>query len=76
MSSIVTAGAHPHGFPRNAGYSQGFLALTIAAVAAAAASLLVPRIKSSHPSADTPDTAPHPELALVAGGTLAGDQPE
>jgi predicted MFS family arabinose efflux permease len=76
MSSIVTAGAHPHGFPQDAGYTRGFLALTIAAVGAAAASLLIPRIPKPGRKAAAPDTAPHAEMALVAAGTLAGDKPE
>jgi EmrB/QacA subfamily drug resistance transporter len=76
MSSIVTSGAHPHGFPRDAGYTAGFLALTIAAVGAAVASLLVPRITARRPPAVATDDAPHAELALLAAGTVAGDQPE
>jgi EmrB/QacA subfamily drug resistance transporter len=75
MSSIVTSGAHPHGFPRDAGYTHGFLALTVAAVAAAAAALLVPRLRTLKASAAA-DTMPHAELALVAAGTLAGNESE
>jgi EmrB/QacA subfamily drug resistance transporter len=76
MSSIVTSGAHPHGFPRDAGYTQGFLALTIAAVGAAAASLLVPRIVARGFTAPSAEIFAHAEMALVAGGTVAGDEPE
>jgi EmrB/QacA subfamily drug resistance transporter len=76
MSSIVTATAHHGGLPRDAGYTHGFLALTLAAAAAAAASLLVPRLRGLRPVASGPDTMPHAELALLAGGTVAGDQPE
>ena len=76
MSSIVTSGAHPHGFPRDAGYTHGFLALTIAAVGAAAASLLVPQLGARSHTAASPETMPHAEMALVAAGTLSGDQSE
>lgn len=76
MSSIVTSGAHPHGFPQNAGYTRGFLALTIAAIGAAVASLLVPQIVSGNRTAASPETMPHGEMALVAAGTVAGDQSE
>ncbi len=72
---ILQAGAHPHGFPRDAGYTHGFLALTIAAVGAAAASLLAPRVRARRAAA-VAETMPHAELALLAAGTLAGDQSE
>jgi EmrB/QacA subfamily drug resistance transporter len=76
MSSIVTAGAHHGGFPPNSGYTHGFLALTIAAVAAAAAAFLVPRVRAARTALTSEQTMPHAELALLAAGTLAGDQPE
>ena len=77
MSSIVTSGSH-HGLPLNSGYTHGFLTLTIAAVGAAAAALLVPRmIAASRRNVAVPgDETPHAELALLAAGTLVGDQPE
>ncbi len=76
MSSIVTATAHHGGLPQDAGYTHGFLALTIAATAAAAAALLVPRIRQRRVERSEADAMPHPELALLAAGTLAGDQSE
>jgi EmrB/QacA subfamily drug resistance transporter len=42
MSSIVTSTAVAGGLPRESGYTRGFGLLTIAAIAAAAATLLVP----------------------------------
>jgi MFS family permease len=74
MSSIVTATAHHGGLPQDAGYTHGFLALTVAAVAAAGAAVLVPRIRRRR--TPTADMLPHAELAMVAAGTLAGDQSE
>jgi nitrate/nitrite transporter NarK len=76
MSSIVTAGAHPGGFPRNTGYTHGFAVLAVAAVAAMIAATLVPRRRPSRSSVTVEEAMSHAELALVAGGTLAGDQPE
>lgn len=76
MSSIVTAGTHAGQLPHNSGYTHGFLALTIAAGAAAAASLLVPRLRRRDSATTAPELTPHAELALVAAGTLAGDGSE
>jgi EmrB/QacA subfamily drug resistance transporter len=77
MSSIVTAGAHHGRFPANSGYTHGFLALAIAAAAAAGAAVLVPKLRSSVLAAtDSPETMPHAELALVAAGTVVGDESE
>jgi EmrB/QacA subfamily drug resistance transporter len=77
MSSIVTAGAVHGGLPREAGYTHGFAMLTLAAIGAAAAAMFVPGVRRLL-AADRSDAEvlPHPELALVAAGTLAGDEPE
>lgn len=76
MTSAVTATAHHGGLPTDAGYTHGFVMLSVAAVAAAAAALLVPR-RLRHPTAEELAAAlPHPELGILAGGTLVGDQPE
>src|SRR5579875_733296 len=74
MSSIVTSSAVHGSLPTDAGYTRGFLALTIGAAGAAAAAVLVPRIRRGQPQAE--DLLPHGELALLAAGTVAGDQPE
>ncbi len=76
MSSIVTAGTRTGALPHNSGYTHGFLALTVAALAAAAASLLVPRLRRPASVPVTPETMPHAELGLLAAGTLFGDAPE
>ncbi|NHC14465.1 MFS transporter [Motilibacter deserti] len=72
MSSIVTANATPEGLPTEAGYTWGFAALAGAGVAAALAALLIPRVRQTAHS-DEPE---HPELALVAAGTVVGDKSE
>ena len=76
MSSIVTSTARAGGLPRESGYTHGFALLTGAAVAAALAAMLVPAtVRSvSHPRRAEP--LPHPELGVLAAGTLAGDEPE
>jgi hypothetical protein len=41
------------------------------------AGFLIPTLKKDHPSAqELHDEMVHAEMALVAGGTLAGDEPE
>jgi EmrB/QacA subfamily drug resistance transporter len=71
MSSIVTSGAHSNGLPVEAGYTHGFAFLGIAAVASAVACVLVPRLSQGSTPAMN-----HPELAVVAAGTLSGDESE
>jgi EmrB/QacA subfamily drug resistance transporter len=69
MASIVTSGAR-HGFPREAGYVHGFEMLGGIAIVAALASLLVP---GNRRGTEPPELL-HAELAILAGGTLAGDE--
>jgi EmrB/QacA subfamily drug resistance transporter len=65
MSSIVTAGAAHGGLPKESGYTHGF-----------AMAMLVPTTRRLLAAGDPAETLPHPELALVAAGTLAGDESE
>jgi EmrB/QacA subfamily drug resistance transporter len=76
MSSIVTASAHHGGLPQESGYTHGFELLTVAAVAAALAATLVPSKLRKLSGDALHDALPHAELALVAAGTLIGDDPE
>ena len=73
MSSIVTSGVRPGGLPHQSGYTHGFGLLVVAAVAATGAGLLVPKIRHAPP---TTDAMAHAELAMVAGGAIAGDGEE
>ena len=75
MSSVVTSRLQADGLPFASGYTHGFALLTGAAVLAALAALLVPAMRGGSAVHD-PDKAPHAELALVAAGTLVGDEPE
>ncbi|MFD4366628.1 MFS transporter [Rhodococcus sp. NPDC058521] len=77
MASVVTSGASPSGIPREAGYTTGFLMLGVAVGLGAIAALFIPRIhrdESTHRESET--ELRHPELAMVAGGTLVGDESE
>ncbi|MEV4420046.1 MFS transporter [Patulibacter sp. NPDC049589] len=85
MSSIVTAGATADGVPKESGYTLGFGVLAGAAVLATVAAVFVPVLRAARAGAGTGDGAggadgveelPHPELALVAAGTVRGDEPE
>jgi EmrB/QacA subfamily drug resistance transporter len=76
MSSIVTSTAHHGGRPTVAGYTHGFELLTVAAIAAAGATLLIPAKLRPLSGGQLHDALPHAELGLVAAGTLIGDEPE
>jgi EmrB/QacA subfamily drug resistance transporter len=77
MASVVTAGSGATGLPRESGYTNGFLVLTGALVLSAAAALLIPAVRRDPRTHLEPDVElRHPEVALVAGGTLVGDEPE
>ena len=74
MASIVTAGA-ADGLPQESGYTAGMLAGSM--VLAAAAGLLIPNlhvVRDAHQREQAAMT--HPELALIAGGTVVGDESE
>ncbi len=77
MGSIVTSTLRSNGLPTEAGYTVGFATLAGAAVLATVAALLIPKLDG------TPDTHQreqaamnHPELAVLAGATLVGDESE
>ncbi|MBT0767553.1 MFS transporter [Kineosporia sp. J2-2] len=86
MASVVTAHAGPTGFPEESGYTVGFAMLTGALVLATLAGLLIPDLKpgvrsvttvrttSTIGPVDTGKPVATPELALVPGGTLVGDE--
>jgi MFS family permease len=78
MASVVTANAQPSGLPREAGYTHGFAMLAGAMVIAALAALVIPASRAGrNVAASLPEDEPaHPELGVVAGGTLIGDKPE
>jgi EmrB/QacA subfamily drug resistance transporter len=76
MSSIVTSSARAGGLPQASGYTHGYGVLTVAAIAAAVAAMLVPRAVRSR-SGDAPAEAlPLAEPGLLTTAALTGDEPE
>jgi EmrB/QacA subfamily drug resistance transporter len=75
MASVVTSHLGANGLPKESGYTQGFVLLGGAFVAAALAGLLIPTAAAARKSllADEPE---HGELAMVAAGTVVGIKSE
>jgi EmrB/QacA subfamily drug resistance transporter len=78
MASLVTATVRPDGLPAASGYTRGFAVLAAALVLAALVGLLIPAVTRHTPGLlhEDPDILGHPELGMVAGGTLVGDEDE
>ena len=72
LASVVTAGARPDGLPVEHGYTYGFGFLALTGIAAAVVALLVPRATQPEPET-VPGEVRHPELGVVAAGTLVSD---
>lgn len=79
MASIVAAGGETAGFPAESGYTAGFLVLAGAMLLAGVAGFFIPRITrhvvGSHLE-EPPVQLRHAEVAMVAGGTVVGDESE
>jgi EmrB/QacA subfamily drug resistance transporter len=77
MASLVTGHAGPSGLPRESGYVAGFFVLAAALAVAGLAALLVPAVRRDPGTGSEPvPRLAHAELALLAGGTVVGDEPE
>jgi EmrB/QacA subfamily drug resistance transporter len=77
MASIVTSKTLPSGLPKESGYTAGFTMLAVAMLLASLAGLLVPRMRVVRDAHQQEQAAmSHAELALVAGGTIVGDESE
>ncbi|WP_455834165.1 MFS transporter [Pseudarthrobacter siccitolerans] len=79
MASIVAASADPAGLPAESGYTNGFLVLAGVMFLAGILGLLIPRIRRHAVGFHTeePDVPlRHGEMAMVAGGTVVGDESE
>jgi MFS family permease len=74
MASIVTSHVTSSGLPTEAGYTAGFAILGVGLILAALAGLMIPTLRTAPPTSD--HDAPHPQLAVVAAGTLVGDESE
>jgi EmrB/QacA subfamily drug resistance transporter len=72
MTSFVTSHPQASGLPRESGYTHGFLMLLIAIALS-----VVVGLRTRSGAAPGPDPQPdHPELAVLAAGTVVGDEPE
>jgi MFS family permease len=76
VATIVTATILPNGLPSESGYTRGFVTMALALVAAAAVGLIIPRFQRSEIEAHLVGEREHPELGIVAAGTLIGDKSE
>jgi EmrB/QacA subfamily drug resistance transporter len=77
MASIVTAGAGPSGLPKESGYTAGFTMLAVALLLATLAGLLIPGRRTARDAHQDEQAAmSHAELAMIAGGTVVGDESE
>jgi MFS family permease len=72
LGSVVTAGARADGLPVEAGYTHGFAVLAGCSAVAALIALLVPVPAQPEPQV-LEDEVRHPELAVVASGTLVSE---
>jgi EmrB/QacA subfamily drug resistance transporter len=73
MASIVTSQLAPNGLPRETGYTTGFAVMAAGLLVAALAGLLIPSARRLRQGAGDME---HAELAMVAAGTLVGDESE
>jgi MFS family permease len=73
MASIVTSQLEPSGLPREAGYTIGFAVMAGGLLLAAVAGLLMPSGRRLRDGAGGPE---HAEMAMIAGGTVVGDESE
>jgi EmrB/QacA subfamily drug resistance transporter len=73
MASIVTSRLEPSGLPKESGYTIGFAVMAAGLVLAALAGLLIPSTRGLRRKTGELE---HAEMAIVAGGTIVGDQSE
>jgi EmrB/QacA subfamily drug resistance transporter len=73
MASIVTSQLGATGLPKESGYTVGFAVMAAGLVLAALAGLLIPSVRRLRQGEVDLE---HAELAMVAGGTVAGDESE
>jgi hypothetical protein len=73
MASIVTSHLARAGLPKEAGYTTGFAVMAGGLLVAALAGFLIPSARRLRQALSEPE---HAELAMIAAGTLVGDQSE
>jgi len=74
MASIVTSHLQSNGLPKEGAYTAGFAMLAAGLGLAALAAMLIPG-RGARPATTEPELA-HPQLAMLAGGTVVGDKSE
>ena len=73
MASIVTSQLAPTGLPKESGYTTGFAVMAGGLLLAAVAGLLIPAAAARR-SAGASAEPEHAEMAMVAGGTVVGEE--
>ncbi len=73
MASIVTSALGPSGLPRESGYTTGFAVMASGLLVAALAGVLMP---SGLRRQDAAGELEHSEMAMIAAGTVLGDESE
>lgn len=77
MASIITAGVPSDAVPKESGYTIAFAMLAVVLAFATIAGLLIPKATIERDEHQQEQAAmAHAELAIVAGGTIVGDEPE
>ena len=76
MASVVTAKLLPGGVPTESGYTHGFLLLSLALLVAAGVAVAIPSVKRETIEEHLVGEPVHPELGILAAGTLVGDKSE
>ncbi|HEY3904735.1 MAG TPA: MFS transporter [Streptosporangiaceae bacterium] len=73
MASIVTSQLAPTGLPKESGYTTGFAVMAAGLLLAGLAGLLIPAAAARR-SAGASAEPEHAEMAMVAGGTVVGEE--
>ena len=74
MASIVTSQLAPTGLPKESGYTTGFAVMAAGLLLAAVAGLLIPAAAARRSMLALRPEPEHAEMAMVAGGTVVGEE--
>jgi EmrB/QacA subfamily drug resistance transporter len=77
LASVITSKLAPSGLPKESGYTVGFAMLAVVGLLAGVAGLLIPKLNTERDAHQVEQAGmTHAELALVAAGTIVGDESE
>ena len=77
MASIVTSSTQASGLPKESGYTAGFAMLAVVTVFAVVAGFGIPKTRARLDAHQQEQAEmAHAELAVIAGGTIVGDDSE